>query len=425
MTTRPRPDYDPIDLASAKFWASTAEERDESYAILRRERPVSWQPPVEGGLLPPSPDDEGFWAVVRQEDIRYVSTNPELFCSGKGHTYEDLPPEIAEIGTGFIAMDAPRHTALRKLVSVAFTPKRVKQIEAQIKQQAATIVDDLLAIESGSCDFVEAVAQRLPTWTISEMMGVPEAQREEFGYHGNALAGWNDPRVRGDRDPAEMMMGGMVALNTMARELATERRATPREDLMTSLVQAEVDGQRLTDAEIGSLFVLFAIAGNDTTRNTTSLAMQALCNFPDQRAWLEEDLDARLGTAIEEFLRWASPVMTFRRTATKDLELGGQQIYEGDKVVMFYSSGNRDESAFADPWTFDLARDPNPQIAFGGGGPHFCLGSMIAKVQLRSLFTELLTRVPDLQVGEPDFVLSNFIHTVGAMPCKFTPRVDS
>jgi cytochrome P450 len=200
--------------------------------------------------------------------------------------------------------------------------------------------------------------------------------------------------------------------------LATARRRTPSEDLMTNLVQAEVDGQLLTDAEIASFFVLLAVAGNDTTRNTTSHAVYALDRNPQQRAWLVEDLPARIPTAVEEFLRWGSAVMTFRRTTTADTVLNGQAIAAGDKVVMFYSSGNRDELAFADPWTVDLSRNPNPHVTFGGGGVHFCLGASLARTQLRSLFSELLVRVPGLTVGEPEFLVSNFMHAITALPYR-------
>ena len=202
----------------------------------------------------------------------------------------------------------------------------------------------------------------------------------------------------------------------MALTLAAERRDNPSDDLISALVLAEVEGARLTDNEIAAFFVLLTVAGNDTTRQTTSHAMKALTDFPDQRAWLLAAFDDRIGVAVEEFIRWATPVMTFRRTAARDYELAGQQISAGDKVVMFYASGNRDTDVFDRPDVLDLGRDPNPHLGFGGGGRHFCLGAHVARAQLRALFGELLTQIPDLVTGEPSYVAGNFIHAVRRMP---------
>jgi cytochrome P450 len=217
-----------------------------------------------------------------------------------------------------------------------------------------------------------------------------------------------------------MIATAQLYLHQVAFELAGERRARPADDLMTSLVQAEVDGERLTDAEIAAFFVLLCVAGNDTTRQTTSHTLKALTDFPEQREWLMADFDGRIGTAVEEFLRWGSVVMTFRRTAVADVELGGQRVSAGEKVVMFYPSGNWDTDLFTNPDSFDLGRDPNPHVAFGGGGTHFCLGSQVAKVQLRAIFRELLHQVPDIQAGAPQYLAGNFIHGIRAMPCTFT-----
>jgi cytochrome P450 len=212
-----------------------------------------------------------------------------------------------------------------------------------------------------------------------------------------------------------------VTLTAAALDLAEERRSAPGEDLMTALVEAEVDGERLTEEEIGAFFVLLAVAGNDTTRHTTSHAMRALCEFPAQRQLLTDDLEGRLETAVEEFVRWATPVMTFRRNATHDTEMRGQPIAGGDKVVMFYVSANRDEEAFEQPERFDVLRSPNRHVGFGGGGPHYCLGASLARTQLRAIFTELLTRLPDIDVGKPEPLVGNFINGIKRMPCRFTP----
>lgn len=406
--------YDPLPVSQLSFWAMTAEEREETFAMLRRERPVSWHPPLEGALMPP--ENDGVWVVTSHELISYVSKNPQLFCSGQGFQFEEVPEDVLEAAGSFLGMDAPRHGALRKLVSAAFTPKQVAKIHDQIKQQAHAIVDDLLA--AGEGDFVELVSKRLPMWTIYEMMGLENhAKRDQAAHHADGMVSWADEDVAAGREPGEVLNESLVGLLTMGMELAEERRAHPKADLMTNLVKAEVDGQTLTDEEIGSFFVLLSVAGNDTTRNSISLTAKAFQDFPEQRALLLEDFDGRIGTAIEEFVRFASPVMSFRRTATQDTELGGQQIAEGDWVAMIYSSGNRDEKVFTDPNRFDITRDPNPHVGFGGGGPHFCLGNFVAKMQLREIFDQLLHRVPGLRLGEPEHLTGNFVRAVKSMPC--------
>jgi len=415
-----KPAYDEVPLSAASFWDSTAEERERSYRLLRDERPISWHRAAEGGLVKADSVDPGYWAVVLHEDVVTVSKRADTFCSGRGVMLEDVPEELLEAAQSFLAMDSPRHTKLRKLVASAFTPRQVARIEEQIRRQAHGIVDDLLRL--GDCDFVEHVSKPLPMQTISEMMGVPPEDRQRVTEAANSMVGWNDPDVVGDREPLEMAFASLLTLTGTALHMAEARRAEPTDDLMTALVQAEVDGDRLTDEEIGAFFVLLSVAGNDTTRNTTSLSMKAFCDVPEQRELLMADFAARIDGAVEEMVRWATPVMTFRRTATRHVELRGQQISEGDKLVMFYASANRDERAFTDPHRFDILRQPNPHVGFGGGGPHFCLGYFLARTQLRAIFGELLHRVPDLEVGEPEYLVGNFIHGVKRMPCRFAVR---
>lgn len=405
--------YDPVSVSPLSFWAGTADEREEKFKILRDERPISWHPPLEGALMPPQQD--GIWAITRHEDIVAVSKDWETFSSADGIQQEEVPDDISEAAASFLAMDPPRHTRLRRLVSAAFTPKRVKAIDEQIRDQAKKIVDDL--IEAGDCDFVEQVSKRLPMWTIFEMMGLPPELREAGAHAADGMVSWADEDVAAGREPGEVLNESLVSLLSMGLDLAEQRRAKPADDLMTNLVQAEVDGEKLTDEEIGAFFVLLSVAGNDTTRNTISLTTKALTEFPDQKKYLMEDYDGRIGTAIEEFVRWASPVMSFRRTVTCDTELRGQQIKAGEWVVTFFSSGNRDDQVFTDPNTFDLSRNPNPHVAFGGGGVHFCMGNMLAKTQLRAIFKELLFRVPNLRVGEPTYLVGNFVRAVKSMPC--------
>jgi cytochrome P450 len=410
------PPYDEVSLAPLSFWAGSPAEREESFAVLRRERPVSWHPPAEGSMMPPE-EGGGFWAATSHEMVCAVSRDPETFCSGEGIQMEDVPPDILEAVSSFLAVDAPRHTKLRRLVSSAFTPKRVKKIEDQIEDQARRLVDHL--VEIGDCDFVEHVSRRLPQWTIFEMVGVEDQETRDVATHAaDGMVSWGDEDVRAGREPADLLAESMMSLIGVALELADARRRSPRDDLMTNLVQAEVDGESLTDEEIAAFFCLLSVAGNDTTRNTISATMRQLTLDRDQRALLVEDFEGRIDVAIEEFVRWASPVMTFRRTATRDTELGGQHITAGDWVVMFYTSANADPAVFAEPRRFDVTRTPNPHVGFGGGGPHYCMGNQLAKAQLRAIFWELLTRVPDLEAGEPVYLAGNFMQAIKSMPCR-------
>jgi cytochrome P450 len=331
--------------------------------------------------------------------------------------FENVPAQLLEETQSILAMDEPQHTVTRRLVGSAFNPRQIRKIEEQIRNQASSIVTDFLA--AGPSDFVEQVAMRMPLWTISEMLGVPLDERERMVAAVDQMVGLHDPSYQGeDGDPLMALLGGIATLHDVAQNLIDARRAKAEDDLMTALVQADIEGQQLSDDDIRSYFVLLAIAGNDTTRNTTSHAMKALTDHPDQRALLMSDFDRHIVPAVEEFIRWGSAVMTFRRTAREDFDLNGQRISAGDKVVMFYSSANRDESVFVDPWRFDITRSPNQHVGFGGGGVHFCLGNHVARLQMRALFGELLTRAPDLTVSDPEFVAGHFMHAIKRMPCQ-------
>ncbi len=410
-----------IELGSLDFWALPASERDRSFAVLRHEAPVSHHRPLEDILGLQQRDERGYWAIVRYHDIRQISRDPATFCSGQGVQFGDAPPEMLEASQSFLAMDAPRHTKLRGLVSAAFTPRQVARIEEGIRANARRVVEE--AAPTGGGDFVELIAKRLPLITISDMIGVPEADREGVVQAADTLVTVSDPEVSGASSPLEALGSALWTLTGFAKELAEQRERSPGDDLMSALVHAEVDGDRLTRDEIAAFFVLLSVAGNDTTRHTTSHAMRALTVNPDQWAALGADSDGSLPKAVEEFVRWATPVLTFRRTATRDTEIAGQPIGRGEKVVLFYHSGNRDETVFADPWRFDISREPNHHLGFGGGGPHYCLGASLARTQLRSLFGELLRLLPDIEAGEPElFRSSAFIHGIKRMPCTFTAR---
>jgi len=415
-STSPRP-YDSIDLSSRAFWSTGAADREKDFAVLRAERPISWHPPVEDALMH-DPDDHGYWAVTRHADIVTVSRDSDTFLSGKGVLFENVPEELLEASQSFLAMDPPRHTMIRKVVHAAFTPRQVRRIEDSIKSNARAIVAELRWMGSGA-DFVEHCAKELPIRTLSDMVGIPDSERAQVAEAADALVSWGDPVYLDGRNPLEVLMGSQMYLHQVAGALAADRRENPGDDLISALVHAEVDGDRLTDAEVAAFFVLLSVAGNDTTRQTMSHALKGLTDFGAQRTWLAADFDDRIGGAVEEFVRWATPVMTFRRTAAADCRLGDQDIAAGEKVVMFYSSGNFDDTVFDAPERFDLSRTPNPHLGFGGGGRHFCLGAHVARAQLRAIFGELLTQLPEFEAGDPSYVPGNFIHGIRSMPVTF------
>jgi cytochrome P450 len=419
LTRAERP-YDPADISSLEFWSSTAKDREKVFAELRANRPISWHRPVKNGLFE-DPNDQGFWAVVRHADLVEVTRRPGDFLSGEGILFESMPKELLDAGQGFIAMDPPRHTKIRRLLASAFTPKQLARIDEHIVANARRIVDDIA--DKGEIDFVAQVAALVPMHNICDMVGIPEEHRRTVAYESQFPDGWRDPRLLQGAEPLARVAQAILTVHGIAMELVEARRRKPEDDLVTALVQAEVDGERLTDEEISSIFFLLIIAGNDTTRQSTSHGLKALTDFPDQRAWLMEDLDGRMPSAVEEIVRWATPIMTFRRTAAHDTELGGHLITEGDKVIMFYSSANMDTEVFDHPEKLDLSRSPNKHVAFGGGGIHHCLGAQLARRQLNATFRELLTRLPDIHVvGEPELGNGNFFHTVMSMTAQFTPE---
>lgn len=409
--------YDPINVSSDAFWSIDLPDREPIFAELRRDRPVSWQPPIETAVSP-DPDDPGYWAVVRHADIVEISQNNDVFVSRYGVMFDMLPPVFLEMAMSFLAMDNPQHHKVRRLVSSVFTPRQVRRIEGDIATRSQRIVAAAVAKarDGEPVDFVADLARHLPTEMFGDMFGFPEEMRAAVVHAADETQAWADPVLLAGRDPAEVQVEAALRIHDMTEGLIEQRREKPEEDLLSALVHAEVDGERLSEFEIGATMVLFSVAANDTTRHTTSLAAKALNDFPDQRHWLWEDFDGRIGVAVEEFLRWGSVVQNFRRTCVTPYELGGQQILPGDKVVMMYASGNRDEAVFDEPNRFNLDRRPNPHMAFGGGGIHFCLGSQLAKVMLRSVFREIRSQMPEFTTGEPELVRTNFIRGVLSMP---------
>jgi len=404
-------EYSPIDITSHDFWSRPFAVRDETFAQLRAAEGLSWHRPFPS-MFPI--EEPGYWALTRRADIVCVSQHPELFTSARGVALDPMPAEIQQFASFFLTMDPPQHTVYRRLISSAFTPRHVRQIEEQIQTNAVSIVDDLVG--AGDIDFVEACSARLPMLTIMEMLGVPKADQPAVAKAAEKLFGLSDDEYSSLEERAQDTINEIMLLNTTGQELAKFRRANPGDDLMTSIVNAEVDGHRLTDEEMGAFLILLASAGNDTTKQATTHTMMALVENPDQRAWLMEDFENRIGPAIEEFVRWSSPVLQFARFVTEDTEINGQPVSAGDKVGLFYCSANRDEAVFDEPGRFNLQRSPNPHLGFGGGGPHFCLGNQLTKAELRNLFRELLTRLKTVEFGEPDLLYSSFVHGVKRLP---------
>lgn len=412
--------FDPLDVSAPEFWAQPARARDEHFAELRQERPISWHRTPRSGLASEGGRAaSGFWAVVRHVDVVEASRDSDTFCNGQGVGMVGVPPEISEMTGSILLMDAPRHTLYRRLISRAFSPRQVRRIEGQIQRQARAIVDELVQLEE--CDFVEQVSKRLPMWTIAEMIGIPDDHREEIAATSYVILTADDPEQMTGDDTLTRVFAALLTLLEFAKDLAGHRRRHPTDDLMSALVAAEVDGHSLTDGEIAAFFMLLNSAGNDTTKNTITHGMKALCDFPDQRQLLLHSLPEPMHSAWEEMFRWATPVHHFRRTAVRPTVLGGQPIDEGERIVLFYTSANRDDRVFDDPWSFDLLRLPNPHVAFGGGGIHYCIGAHLARAQTRSLFTELLARAPRLEVGRPEPLQSNFVHGVRRLPCVVDP----
>jgi cytochrome P450 len=404
-------------VSSLAFWSQPQSSRASTFAELRRSVPVSFQEPSDFGMVRSA---RGFWAVTRHADVVHVSRNPDLFCSGRGVGLGDVPVDLLELNASFLVMDAPRHTALRRVVSGAFTPKRIAQLQDRIRAEATRIVDEF--VEHGGGDVVQDLARKLPLWTISEMMGVPESMRSDLYSAAEAQIASQDPEFAGDaKEHATMAVEAATTMHRIAAELLEARRTDPADDILSTLVHSELDGQPLSDQILGGIFVLFSTAGNDTTKTTTSHALKFFADNPAQWELLAND-SSLIGTAVEELVRCASPVIHFRRTATADTTIGNTQIAEGDAVVMFYESANYDESVFPDARRFDITRSPNPHVAFGGGGPHFCLGANLARTQLRALFSRLAERVSSIEAGEPDYLVSNFINGVKRMPVKVTAR---
>jgi cytochrome P450 len=406
-----------IHLESMDFWGLDDEIRDGTFATLRREAPISFWPAIkmegfEGG--------NGYWALTKHDDVHFASRHPDIFSSSPNITINDNSPEIAEYFGSMIVLDDPRHQRLRSIVSRAFTPKVVARIEASVRERAHRLVASLIAEHpDGEADLVSELAGPLPLQIICDMMGIPEEDHQQIFHWTNVILGFGDPDLTVD---FEDLIRVSMDIGAYASALADDRRVNHHDDLTTSLVEADVDGDRLSSSEIASFFILLVVAGNETTRNAISHGLLALSRFPEEREKWWSDFDDLAPTAVEEIVRWASPVIYMRRTLTRDIELSGVKMAAGDKAALWYNSANRDESKFANPWAFDVTRDPNPHLGFGGGGAHFCLGANLARREIRVAFDELRREIPDIvAVEEPARLLSQFIHGIKRLPVAWTP----
>ncbi len=416
---------DEIKLGDIEVWMRP--DREAIFAKLRDEAPITFHAEP---LFEPAPGEEmlfeavkgaGFWAMTRFDDVLTVSRDPDTFRSTPSINIGDIPPAIAEWLGSMINMDSPKHTKLRLIVNRGFTPRQVARIEEDVHRQAAEIVDSVAGV--GECDFVNDIAAILPLQVICDMLGIPREDNHRIFELTNTILGVGDPEYVSSG--IELMSAGMELFN-YGLALAEDRLANPRDDITTSLMMAEIEDEngkhKLTSAELGSFFLLLVAAGNETTRNAISHGMLALTQHRRQREIWAADFANVSPTAVEEIVRWATPVIHFRRTASRDTVVGGQAIKQGDKCVMFYNSANRDERKFENPFNFNVLRSPNEHVGFGAGGPHFCLGANLARREISVMFEELFRRLPDIEIsGEPAMLQSAFIHGIKRMPCTFTP----
>jgi methyl-branched lipid omega-hydroxylase len=400
---------DEINPGSFDFWLR--DDVDGALARLRRERPIAWHQHADSG--------RGFWSLTRFDDIVAASRDWETFSSAYGIQVLTDPEDTDRIGIrSMISTDPPKHTKLRSIVNRGFTPRMVAKAEESVRRRAREIVDTIAP--KGKIEFVSEVSAALPVAIICDMVGVPEADRPRLLDLTNRLLAGGDAEYGGTK---ESLMQAGHELRDYGLRLGKSRLEHPQEDIATTLVHAELDGEALPPEDLGPFILLLIAAGNETTRNAISHGLWALTQFPDEkRRWLE-DLDGRAITAAEEIVRWASPVLHMRRTLTRDVPFGGVEMKKGQKIAMWYMSANRDEAHFKDPYRFDITRDPNHQGGFGTGGAHFCLGAHLARREVVVMMTELLRRLPDIEAtGKPEKLRSNFVHGIKRLPAAFKPR---
>ncbi len=415
-----------FDLSDLDFWALPLDRRAGAFSELRSRRDLAFF--SDPDPLPGMGKGRGYYCLVHHAEIVEASRHPELFCSGRGTNIFDLPPELLEFFGSIINLDDPRHARLRRIVSRAFTPRFLASLQADVSKIAAEIVDGIA--ERGQCDFVTEVAGLLPLRVIVDMMGIPRGEEKFIFDRTNTIAGSTDPEYVPDQDPQAVMatvVGAISELAQMVQEIGEDRVRNPQPDLTSALVTAEIDGEKLTPSELASFFILLVLGGNETTRNAIAHGLHLLTVHPEQRQKWAADFEQVAPSAVEEIVRVASPVIHFRRTVTRDgARIGDHSFFEGDKVVLWYWSANRDEAVFDEPERFDVTRRPNEHLGFGAPGPHFCLGAHLARREITVIFRELFHRLPDLRAtGEPDRLLSNFLNGIKHLPAEWTPPTRS
>lgn len=407
---------DEIDLGNDAFVERIPHE---TFALLRREAPVWWYD---------WPGGRGFWCVTKHADVVSVSRDTKTFSSAQGANLEDLDEEMMTARRSMLETDPPRHTRLRGLVGPPFTPRAVKAYELALRELTREILDRALPL--AEFDFVEEIAKELPIRVLARLLGTPEPDTGRLIDWGDRMIANTDPDyadVLHDSPESEayrlvpFRSPAALELFEYGHALAAERRKEPRDDLVSKLVHTEIDGERLTEREFDTMFLLLVVAGNETTRQAIAHGMLALAEHPDQWVRVLNDRALMWERGADEILRWSSPVLHFRRTATADTEIRGQPVEAGDKVVVWYVSANFDEEVFDRPERFDVGRSPNRHITFGGGGPHYCLGAHLAKLEVQVLFDELLPRLDALEVtGRVERMRTNFTNAIKRMPVRVT-----
>jgi cytochrome P450 len=416
------PTLDAIDLSDREFWGAPPDQRHAVFDLLRRESPFAF---FAEPVIPYIEPGAGYHAVTRYADVAAISCRPALFASGSGAvSIADMPPDLNEFYGSLISMDDPRHGKIRRIVAKAFTPRVLEKLVGNVQ----AVADDVVALArqkaaggGGSIDVVADLAAPIPLRVICDMMGIPDDDRAMVLKQSNVILSGGDPELIEDEEYAvTAFLQAGEALAALMTRLAAERRSRPADDLTTALVTTEVDGERLSSQEIASFFILLLVAGNETTRNAISQGVLALSEHPAERdRWAADPGLTR--TAVEEIVRWTSPITWMRRTATQDVELSGRSFPAGSKFLLFYGAANRDPAVFVDPHRLDLARDPNPHVGFGSRGPHFCLGAHLARREIGVAFRAFAEQLPDLEVtGEPARLQSSFVNGLKRLPARLT-----